>query len=82
MTDFNKYPHVFSPIKVGTMTLKNRIVFAPMICCLETRNNSSKYSGRGALSHAMIFLPYFAAHAPSVRVMLYPPPQGSEPPGQ
>lgn len=36
MTDFNKYPHVFSPIKVGTMTLKNRIVFAPMICCLET----------------------------------------------
>lgn len=36
MASFNKYPHVFSPIKVGTMTLKNRIQFSPMICALET----------------------------------------------
>lgn len=36
MPDFNKYPHVFSPIQVGTMTLKNRIQFSPMICALET----------------------------------------------
>ena len=35
-SSFNKYPHVFSPINVGTMTLKNRIQFSPMICCLET----------------------------------------------
>ena len=25
------YPHVFQPIKVGTMTLRNRIAFAPMV---------------------------------------------------
>lgn len=36
MANFNKYPHVFSPIQVGTMTLKNRIQFSPMICALET----------------------------------------------
>ena len=36
MSSFNKYPHVFSPINLGTMTLKNRIQFAPMICALET----------------------------------------------
>lgn len=35
-SNFNKYPHVFSPIRVGTMTLKNRIQFSPMICCLNT----------------------------------------------
>lgn len=36
MSNFNKYPHVYQPIKVGNMTLKNRIQFAPMICCHET----------------------------------------------
>lgn len=35
-SNFNKYPHVFSPIQVGTMTLKNRFQFSPMICCLNT----------------------------------------------
>ncbi len=35
-SNFNKYPHVFSPIKVGTMTLKNRIHYSPMICCLNS----------------------------------------------
>lgn len=35
-SSFNKYPNVFSPIKVGTMTLKNRIQFSPMICCLQS----------------------------------------------
>ena len=49
MTDFNKYPHVFSPIKVGTMTLKNRIVFAPMICyniCNELEREAENNSVR------------------------------------
>lgn len=36
MADFNPYKEVFTPIKVGTMTLKNRLQFSPMICCLET----------------------------------------------
>lgn len=35
MSDFNKYPHVFSPIRVGTATLKNRLQFSPMVCCLN-----------------------------------------------
>lgn len=30
------YPHVFSPIKVGNLTLKNRIQFSPMVSCLST----------------------------------------------
>jgi 2,4-dienoyl-CoA reductase-like NADH-dependent reductase (Old Yellow Enzyme family)/thioredoxin reductase len=30
------YPHVFSPIKVGKLTLKNRIQFSPMVSCLST----------------------------------------------
>ena len=29
--NFNKYKHVFTPIKVGHTTLKNRIEFAPMV---------------------------------------------------
>ena len=27
-----RYPHVFSPIKIGPVTLKNRLGFAPMVC--------------------------------------------------
>lgn len=38
-----------------------------MICCLDTRNSSSKYSLPGALSQAIIFFPYLAAHFPPVR---------------
>ena len=32
---YNDYPDVFKPIKVGNMTLKNRIQFPPMVCCLS-----------------------------------------------
>lgn len=32
MPSFNNYKHVFTPLKVGRTTLKNRIEFAPMVC--------------------------------------------------
>lgn len=32
MPSFNNYKHVFTPLKVGGTTLKNRIEFAPMVC--------------------------------------------------
>ena len=32
MPSFNNYKHVFTPIKVGGVTLKNRFEFAPMVC--------------------------------------------------
>jgi 2,4-dienoyl-CoA reductase-like NADH-dependent reductase (Old Yellow Enzyme family) len=40
-----KYPHVFKPIRVGRLTLKNRIVFTPIVCCLsaETGEVTSEY---------------------------------------
>lgn len=28
----NAYPHVFSPLQIGPVTLKNRLGFAPMVC--------------------------------------------------
>lgn len=28
----NRYPHVFSPIQIGPVRLKNRLGFAPMVC--------------------------------------------------
>lgn len=28
----NAYPHVFSPIQIGPVTLKNRLGFSPMVC--------------------------------------------------
>ena len=28
---FNPYPNVFSPLKVGAHTLKNRIEFSPLV---------------------------------------------------
>jgi 2,4-dienoyl-CoA reductase-like NADH-dependent reductase (Old Yellow Enzyme family)/thioredoxin reductase len=34
----NKYPHVFSPLKVGPITLKNRIYFSPLVCNMVTAN--------------------------------------------
>ena len=33
---FNRYPHVFSPIKIGNMEVKNRIQFSPMVSSLST----------------------------------------------
>ena len=32
MPSFNNYKHVFTPLKVGGTTLKNRVEFAPMVC--------------------------------------------------
>ena len=32
MASFNNYKHLFTPIKVGSTVLKNRIEFAPMVC--------------------------------------------------
>ena len=31
MIRFHKYPHVFTPLKVGNMTVKNRIQFSPVV---------------------------------------------------
>ncbi len=32
MLTMNTYPHVFSPIRIGPLTFKNRLGFAPMVC--------------------------------------------------
>ncbi|SHI09550.1 2,4-dienoyl-CoA reductase [Sporobacter termitidis DSM 10068] len=32
MPSFNNYKHVFTPLRVGGTTLKNRVEFAPMVC--------------------------------------------------
>lgn len=34
----NAYPHVFSPLQVGPITLKNRIQFSPLVCNMVTCN--------------------------------------------
>jgi 2,4-dienoyl-CoA reductase-like NADH-dependent reductase (Old Yellow Enzyme family) len=31
-----KYPHLFSPLSIHTMTLKNRVVMPPMCCSFAT----------------------------------------------
>lgn len=36
MNRLNRYPHVFQPIKIGNVTLKNRIVTLPMMSGLTT----------------------------------------------
>ena len=36
MMSFNHYPHVFSPIRIGNMEVKNRIQFSPMVSSLST----------------------------------------------
>ena len=33
MNGYQKYSHVFQPLKVGNLILKNRIQFPPMVCC-------------------------------------------------
>lgn len=35
MNGFHAYPDVFRPLQVGPVTLKNRIQFPPMVCCLS-----------------------------------------------
>jgi 2,4-dienoyl-CoA reductase-like NADH-dependent reductase (Old Yellow Enzyme family)/thioredoxin reductase len=36
------YPHVFSPLKIGTMQVKNRIETAPMLSCLDQEGAVTK----------------------------------------
>ncbi len=36
MPKFNKYPHVFSPLAIGNMAIKNRIQFSPAVTCHAT----------------------------------------------
>lgn len=36
MEKIHHYPHVFSPIRVGNLTLKNRIQFSPTVSCMST----------------------------------------------
>ena len=36
MANFNKYPNVFSPIRIGNMEVQNRIQFSPMVSSLST----------------------------------------------
>jgi 2,4-dienoyl-CoA reductase-like NADH-dependent reductase (Old Yellow Enzyme family) len=38
---FNPYEHIFSPIRVGHTTLKNRIEFSPMVCDLTNCNGEA-----------------------------------------
>ncbi len=33
-----KFPHVFEPIKIGPLKLRNRMMFTPMVSCLSTAN--------------------------------------------
>jgi 2,4-dienoyl-CoA reductase-like NADH-dependent reductase (Old Yellow Enzyme family)/thioredoxin reductase len=36
MAKFNDFPHVFQPLKIGSITLKNRIQYTPMVCNMVT----------------------------------------------
>lgn len=36
MASFKKFPHVFQPLQLGGVTLKNHIEFTPMVCCLSS----------------------------------------------
>ena len=38
MAQFHHYKHVFEPIKIGNMTVKNRIQFSPLVCSLSGTN--------------------------------------------
>ncbi len=31
MVDFNDYPHIFSPVKIRNLELKNRLIFSPVV---------------------------------------------------
>jgi 2,4-dienoyl-CoA reductase-like NADH-dependent reductase (Old Yellow Enzyme family)/thioredoxin reductase len=60
MPEFNKFPHVFQPLKVGNMTIKNRIEFTPMVSCHansrtgEVTNEMIEFMGGQARSGASI----------------------------
>ena len=41
---FNHYEHVFSPIKVGHTTLKNRIEFSPLVSDLTNCNGYATHA--------------------------------------
>ncbi len=47
MSSFNRFAHVFSPVQVGPVRLKNRIVFAPMV-------SAHAQSGTGAISDGTV----------------------------
>jgi 2,4-dienoyl-CoA reductase-like NADH-dependent reductase (Old Yellow Enzyme family)/thioredoxin reductase len=47
MGSFNRFPHVFSPIQVGPVRLKNRIVFAPLV-------SAHAQSGTGAITDGTV----------------------------
>ena len=53
MAETNSYPKLFSPIEIGRMTLKNRVVMAPMVTILA--------SDTGAVTQKM--LDYYAERA-------------------
>jgi 2,4-dienoyl-CoA reductase-like NADH-dependent reductase (Old Yellow Enzyme family)/thioredoxin reductase len=38
---FKDYPHVFQPIKIGNMTVKNRIHYTPMVACVTTADGEA-----------------------------------------
>lgn len=38
---YKDYPHVFQPIKIGNMTVKNRIHFTPMVACVTTADGEA-----------------------------------------
>jgi len=38
---FKDYPNVFQPIKIGSITVKNRIHYTPMVACVTTADGES-----------------------------------------
>ena len=53
MLTAQRYPHVFSPIQIGPVTLKNRLGFAPMVC--------NKCTADGTVTDAMVEFVYSQA---------------------
>lgn len=53
MLTAQQYPHVFSPIRIGPVTLKNRLGFAPMVC--------NKCTIDGTVTDAMVEFVYSQA---------------------
>lgn len=53
MLTAQQYPHVFSPIQIGPVTLKNRLGFAPMVC--------NKCTIDGTVTDAMVEFVYSQA---------------------
>ena len=53
MLTAEKYPHLFSPIQVGPITLKNRLGFAPMVC--------NKCTADGTVTNEMVEFIYSQA---------------------